>query len=68
MIRICSRLLSLSGAMLFLVGGKFVYEIEHVNFLVPEVWCMVGGVLLIILGAVVAPKSEKAGTRDDSPE
>jgi membrane-bound ClpP family serine protease len=66
MMRICSRILGLTGAAVFLIGGAFLYEIDHLNFLVSEAWCMVGGVVLIILGAVVAPKSAKAATSNDS--
>jgi hypothetical protein len=50
-IRGCSRLLLLVGAVVFLVGGKFLYEIKHVNFLVSETIGIVGGVLLMLMGA-----------------
>jgi hypothetical protein len=35
-IRGCSRLLQWMGAGVFFVGGKFLYEIKHVNFLEAE--------------------------------
>jgi hypothetical protein len=39
------------GAAIFLIGGKFLYEIKHVSFVVSETVCIVGGVLLMLLGA-----------------
>jgi hypothetical protein len=53
-IRGCSRLLLLVGAAVFFVGGKFLYEIKHVSFLVSEVVGILGGVLLMLLGAGIA--------------
>jgi hypothetical protein len=50
----CSRLLLLVGAAVFLVGGKFLYEIKHMSFAVSEVIGIAGGVLLMLLGAGIA--------------
>ena len=50
-IRGCSRLLLWVGAAVFLVGGKFLYEIKHVNFANAEAEGIIGGVLLMLLGA-----------------
>jgi hypothetical protein len=50
-IRGCSRLLLWVGAAVFLVGGKFLYEIKHVNFGNAEAEGIIGGVLLMLLGA-----------------
>lgn len=50
-IRGCSRLLLWVGAAVFLFGGKFLYEIRHVSFLASEVVGIIGGVLLMLLGA-----------------
>ncbi len=60
-IRGCSGLLLVVGAAVFLVGGKFFYEIKHVNFLVSETVGILGGVLLMLLGAGMA----RAGKSDD---
>jgi hypothetical protein len=46
------------GAVVFLVGGKFLYEIKHVSFLVSEGVCIVGGVLMMLLGAGIAIKNK----------
>ena len=53
-IRACSNLLLWTGAAVFLVGGKFLYEIKHGSFLVSETFGIVGGVLLMLLGAGIA--------------
>ena len=50
-IRAFSRLLLWMGAAIFLIGGKFLYEIKHVSFVVSETVCIVGGALLMLLGA-----------------
>lgn len=49
--RVSSRLLLLVGAAIFLIGGKFLYEVEHVSFAVSETICILGGVFLMLLGA-----------------
>ncbi len=50
-LRGCSNLLLWAGAAAFLIGGKFVYEIKHVNFANAEATAMLGGMLLMLLGA-----------------
>jgi hypothetical protein len=50
-VRGCSRLLLWVGAAVFLIGGKFLYEIKHVNFVNAEAEGLVGGMLLMLLGA-----------------
>jgi hypothetical protein len=50
-VRGCSRLLLWVGGAVFLVGGKFLYEIKHVNFANAEAEGIVVGVLLMLLGA-----------------
>ncbi len=50
-IRGCSRLLLWAGAAVFLIGGKFLYEIKHVQFVNAEAVGMLGGMLLMLLGA-----------------
>ena len=62
-VRGCSRLLLWVGAAVFLVGGKFLYEIKHVNFFVSAAIGILGGVLVMLLGAgiAVASKSPKLG-------
>jgi hypothetical protein len=53
-IRGCSRLVLLVGAAVFLIGGKFLYEIKHVSFLASEAIGILGGVVLMLLGAGIA--------------
>jgi hypothetical protein len=60
----CSKLLLYTGAAVFLVGGKFLYEIRHVNFFTAEVAGILCGVLLMILGAAVGP-ARKQGLPTD---
>ena len=36
---------------MFLIGGKFLYEIRHVKFLNAEAEGLLGGMLLMLLGA-----------------
>jgi hypothetical protein len=60
-IRGCSRLVLFAGGAVFLLGGKFLYEIRHLSFFVSEAVGIVGGVLLMLLGAglTIAAKSSK---------
>lgn len=52
--QVCSRLLLLAGAAIFLLGGKFLYEIKHISFLESEAMGIFGGVLLMLLGGGIA--------------
>jgi len=67
MIRGCSRLLLWVGAALFLFGDAFLYEIKHVNFFVSAAIGILGGALVMLLGAgiAVASKSPKPGQHFD---
>jgi len=49
------------GAAFFLIGGKFLYEIKHGSFLVSETIGILGGVLLMLLGAGVAIAGKSPG-------
>jgi hypothetical protein len=40
------------------VGGKFLYENKHVNFLVSEAVGIFGGVLLMLMAAGIAMKNK----------
>jgi hypothetical protein len=51
--RVCSRLIGSSEAAIFLVGGKFLYEIKHKNFLLSEMTGILAGTLLMFLGWAV---------------
>lgn len=53
-IRGSSRLLLWAGAAVFLIGDAFLYEIKHVNFLVSLVVGILGGLILMLLGAGIA--------------
>jgi hypothetical protein len=66
-IRGSSRLLLWVGAGIFLIGGKFLYEIKHVNFFVAESVGILGGVLLMLLGGgiALAGKSPKPEQHND---
>ncbi|MDW5266182.1 MULTISPECIES: hypothetical protein [Acidobacteriaceae] len=57
-IRGCSRLLLWVGAAVFLIGGKFLYEIQHVKFAKAEAEGMFGGLLLMLLGAGMGIKTK----------
>ena len=63
----CSRLLLWTGAAFFLVGDAFLYEIKHVNFFVSAAVGILGGVLVMLLGAGigVASKSLRLGRHLD---
>jgi hypothetical protein len=63
-IRDGSRLLLWAGAAAFLVGGKFRFEIKHVNLVNAEAEGILGGALLMLLGAGIgmadkAPSSKQ---------
>jgi hypothetical protein len=62
-IQACSRLLLWVGAAIFLVGDAFLYEIEHVGFFTSAAIGLLGGVLVMLLGAgiAVASKSPRLG-------
>jgi len=53
-IQACSRLLLWVGAAVFLVGDAYLYEIKHVNFFVSAAFGILGGVLVMLLGAGLA--------------
>jgi hypothetical protein len=58
MIQGCSRLLLWVGAVVFLFGDAFLYEIKHVNFFVSAAIGILGGVLVMLLGAGIAVASK----------
>lgn len=58
MIRGCSRLLLWVGALVFLFGDAFLYEIKHVNFFVSVATGILGGVLVMLLGAGIGVASK----------
>lgn len=62
-----SRLLLWAGAAVFLAGDAFLYEIKHVNFFVSAAIGILGGVLVMLLGAgiAVASKSPRSGRHVD---
>jgi len=55
-----SRLLLWAGAAVFFVGDAFLYEIKHVNFFVSAVTGILGGVLVMLLGAGIAVASKSS--------
>ena len=57
-IRESSRLLLWAGAAMFFVGDAYLYEIRHVNFFVSAAVGIVGGTLLMLLGAGIAIASK----------
>ncbi len=67
MIRGCSRLLLWMGAVVFLFGDAFLYEIKHVSFFVSAAIGILGGVLVMLMGAgiAVASKSPRLGQHFD---
>jgi len=42
------------GAAVFFVGDAFLYEIKHVNFFVSAAIGILGGALVMLLGAGIA--------------
>jgi hypothetical protein len=60
MIRGSSRLLLWVGAVVFLFGDAFLYEIKHVNFFVSAVIGILGGILVMFLGAGIAYASKSS--------
>ncbi len=63
----CSRLLLWVGAAVFLAGDAFLYEIKHVNFFLSAAIGILGGVMVMLLGAgiAVASKSPRSGQHAD---
>jgi hypothetical protein len=59
----CSRLLLWVGAAVFLAGDAFLYEIKHVNFFVSAAIGILGGLVVMVLGAGIgiASKSPRWG-------
>jgi hypothetical protein len=57
----CSRLVLWVGAAIFLLGDAYLYEIKHLNFFVSAAVGILGGSLVMLLGAgsAVACKSAK---------
>ena len=63
-IQACSRLLLWAGAAVFLVGDAFLYEIEHVSFFASAAIGILGGLLVMALGAGISVASNsKTGAR-----
>lgn len=60
----CSSLLLWVGAVVFLVGGKFLYEVKHTDFLVAEGIGILGGVLLMLLGAGIVVAGKPPGRKE----
>lgn len=60
-IRGCSRLLLWLGALVFLFGDAFLYQIKHVNFFVSAAIGILGGVLVMLLGAGIAVARKSLG-------
>lgn len=58
MIRGCSRLLLWAGAVVFLFGDAFLYEIKHMNFFVSAAIGILGGIVVMLLGAGIAVTSK----------
>ena len=54
------RLLMYLGAAVFLLGDKFLHEIMHVDFLFSEVFGILGGLLLMLLGAGLGARVARA--------
>jgi hypothetical protein len=54
------------GAGVFFVGDAFLYEIKHVNFLVSAVVGILGGSLVMLLGAGIAIAGNKSSTPGQS--
>lgn len=57
-IRRCSRLLLWVGAVVFLFGDAFLYEIKHVNFFVSAAIGIPAGILVMLLGAGIGLASK----------
>jgi hypothetical protein len=57
-IRGCSRLLLWVGAAVFFIGDAFLYKIKRLNFFVSTVIGILGGVILMLLGAGIAMASK----------
>ena len=57
----CSRLLLWIGAAVFFLGGKLLHEVKHIAFFDAEVFCIIVGIVLMMLGGGVAIASESRG-------
>lgn len=54
----CSRVLLWLEAAIFLLGEAFLYEIRHVNLFVSAAIGILGGLLVILLGAAIGIAGE----------
>ncbi len=52
LLRGSSKIALFVGAIVFLFGGKFLYEIRHASFFTAEALGIFCGVLLMLVGAV----------------
>lgn len=50
-----SKVVLFTGGAVFLIGGKFLYEMRHVNLFTAEAIGISVGVLLMFLGAAIGP-------------
>ena len=51
----CSKMAFFAGAAIFLLGGKYLHEIRHLNIFAAEAAGILCGVLLMFLGAAIGP-------------
>jgi hypothetical protein len=59
----CSRVVMGAGAVVFLIGGKFLHEIRHLNLMNAEAVAIIGGVLLMLLGAGIGMAGKKSSPK-----
>lgn len=66
-IRGCSRVLLWAGAVVFLIGDAFLYEIKHVDFSVSLAVGVLSGLLLMLVGYGIgmAGKPRRSGQHFD---
>lgn len=62
----CSRLLLWVGVGIFFFADAFLFEIKHVNFFISLAIGIIGGVLVMLLGAGIAVASKSPRPRQHS--
>ena len=55
-----SQFIKWAGAVVFLFGGKFLYEIRHKDFLTSEVLGILIGIFLVAIGAGISYTQKSA--------
>jgi hypothetical protein len=62
LLQVCSKFLIGLGAVIFLVGDKFLHSVAKLPFLLAEVLGISSGIVLMIIGATLGPAKKRTSS------